>query len=295
VHVGIQTNGTLLDDTWGEVFRANRVDVGISMDGPERIHDAHRIDHMGRGSYRKVKDGLLTLQRHGVKHGIMCVIPLGSNPLDVHRHFLSLGCQTITYILPNFTHDTIGPVRERYGETPCSDFLIPVFDDWWFDGSLEVRIRDLWNVSRMVLGGDSEIETFGNRAPLYAIVETGGEIEGLDSLYICEDGITRMGLNIRDASFVDILRSNTMHRTAIFEGMPKPTACRHCHESSTCSGGYLPHRYSAARGFDNPSVWCADFLKLFAHVRERMDVGVEETRIRREALNGMRQIIPAAL
>ncbi|MGW5840032.1 radical SAM protein [Methylorubrum extorquens] len=295
VHLGIQTNGTLLNDAWGEVFLKNRVDVGISIDGPQAVHDAHRIDHMGRGSYQRVRDGLEILQRHGVRHGIMCVIPFGQEPLDVHRHFLSLGARTLTYILPNFTHDTIAPVRERYGATPCADFLIPVFDDWWFNSSLEIRIRDLWNMARIVMGGDSEIETFGNTAPLYAFVETDGEIEGLDNLYVCKDGIARMGLNVRDAAFADMLRSETMHKVAIFKGMPKPAACQYCSESATCSGGYLPHRWSGARGFDNESVWCADFLRLFGHIRERMGISVEETRSRRRALKDRAQMAPAAV
>ena len=35
-------------------------------------------------------------------------------------------------------------------------------------------------------------------------------------------------------------------------------------------GGHLPHRYSRANGFDNPSVWCADILKVIAHIRHRL-------------------------
>jgi uncharacterized protein len=33
-----------------------------------------------------------------------------------------------------------------------------------------------------------------------------------------------------------------------------------------CGGGYLPHRFSKANGFDNPSVYCADLLKLIEHI-----------------------------
>lgn len=280
----IQTNGTLLDDFWAEIFRKHDVKVGVSLDGPKQENDAFRVSHTGQGSYDQVARGLEILQQANVSYGILCVIPLGADPLTVHRHFLALGCSRVTYLLPHFTHDTIAPIRERYGPTPCADFLVEIFDDWWFNGTMDVRVGDLWNMARIILGGTSEREGLGNTPPRYVFIESDGEIEGLDNLKVCRDGITRIGLNVLTADFRQILQTNTMHGTAIFQGMPLPHGCRGCPEAETCAGGYLPHRYSSARGFDNPSVWCADLLKLFTHVRSRMGVTVEETRVRRQAL-----------
>lgn len=282
----IQTNGTLLNEEWTELFRKHDVQVGLSMDGPRRHNDVFRVDHLGRGSYDQVEKGLKLLQRAGVTYALLSVIPLGADPLEVHRHFISLGCRDITYLLPHFTHDTIEPIRQLHGPTPCADFLIPIFDDWWFNGGMEVRIGDLWNMARLILGGCSRIETLGSKPPLYVFIESDGEIEGLDSLRVCADRLAKIHLNVLTADFQDILQSTSMHKAAIFEGMGLPSGCRACPERDTCAGGYLPHRYSSARGFDNPSVWCADLLKLFAHLRSRLGVTVEETYARRMALEG---------
>ena len=280
----IQTNGTLLDEDWAKVFREHNVGVGVSVDGPKQNHDVFRVDHAGRGSYDAVERGLKRLQESGIQFGILCVIPLGAEPLSVHRHLLGLGCSRIGYLMPHFTHDSIGPIRERYGPTPCADFLIPVFDDWWFNGTLDVRIRELWNIARVILGGTSEEEGIGNIPPLYVFVETDGEMEGLDCLRVCKEGITRTNLNVWNADFHEILETESMHKTAIFEGMPLSQVCRNCPEGDTCAGGYIPDRYSSERGFDNPSVWCADLLKLFTHLRTRLGVTVEETYLRRRSL-----------
>jgi uncharacterized protein len=280
----IQTNGTLIDEAWAEVFGKHHVHIGISIDGPPPVHDLLRVDHLGRGSYNSVERGLRILQNAKIPWGILCVITLGADPLAVHRHFMDLGCKQLTYVLPHFTHDTIGPIRALHGPTPCADFLIPIFDEWWFNGTPDIHIGDLKNLARIVMGGSSQIETVGNVPPQYVFVESDGEIEGLDNLRACKDGISMMNLNALDAEFRDILHSRTMHGRAIFEGMPLSKTCRECPESDNCGGGYLPHRYSSVNGFDNPSVWCADLFKLFAHIRRRMGVTIEETRAWRQEL-----------
>ena len=286
VRFTIQTNGTLLDREWARAFQEYGVDVGVSLDGAKESHDLFRVDHTGAGSYDRVRRGLAALGEENVPFGILCVVPLGADPILTHRSFLETGCSTITYLLPHYTYDDIAPVRDRYGATPCADFLVPVFDDWWFNGYMDIRVRDLWNIARVILGGASTIETIGNTPPLYAFIEANGDIEGLDNLRACDEGMAQLKLNVSTSGLDEIFSSQGIHGTAIFYGLPLPQGCHSCVESETCSGGYLPHRYSRARGFDNPSVWCGDLLKIFAHVRERLGVSHAETRKRRDALRG---------
>lgn len=283
----LQTNGTLLDEAWAEVLPKHHVQVGISMDGPKQVHDVFRVDHRGQGSYDVVERGLTLLRDKGVPFGILSVVQLGADPIFIHRHFLSLGCNSISYLMPDFMHDTISTIYRRYGPTPCADFLIPVFDDWWFNGTIDTRINPFWQIARTILGGDSQTDSLGNDPLGFAVVETDGAIEGLDVLRICEEGMTRTGLNVQQADFRDIVQASALHHQVIFEGTSVPQGCRSCPEQETCGGGHLPHRYSRARGFDNPSVWCADILALFAHIRDRIGVSITETGQRRQALQGI--------
>jgi uncharacterized protein len=60
---GIQTNGTLLTEKLIKLFKKNQFRIGISLDGPKRIHDSKRIFKDGSGSYEKVMHGIKLLNK----------------------------------------------------------------------------------------------------------------------------------------------------------------------------------------------------------------------------------------
>ena len=289
--LSLQTNGTRLDTDWIELLREHGVNLGISLDGPPEINDGARVDHRGRGSYRAVARSIERLSSAGIEFAILSVIQLGADPLRIHRHFLDLGCKSLSYLLPAETYETIAPIREKYGPTPCADYLIPIFDDWWENGTVDIRIREFWEIGRVIMGMPTQLDSIGNPAIRYVSVETDGSIHGLDKLRACEDGLSATQLSVHDNDLFEIAGQSSLH-AAVMEGLPLPTGCRACPERETCGGGYLPTRYSAERRFDNPSVWCADLLAIFAHVRKRMGVSREETLERRAAL-GRRAYAPA--
>jgi uncharacterized protein len=288
----IQTNGVLLDDAWADVLAEHDVQVGVSLDGPAAVNDSARLDHHGRGSHAAVLRGLESLRRRGLDFTLLCVIRLGSDPVVVHRHLLAQGPKEISYLLPAESREAVAALRARFGPTPCADFLIPIFDAWWFEGDIDQPIREFWNMARVIMGGQSRLDSIGNPPLCFVAVETDGAMEGLDKLRICEDGLTATGLNVLDADFSDIAAHSPFHRAAM-AGPPLPTDCASCPEALTCAGGYLPHRYMESAGFDHSSAWCADLLKLFSHVRLRMAIGPAETLQRRRALRAERAPVPA--
>jgi uncharacterized protein len=69
-----QTNGTLLDDDWGEFLHRHRFLVGLSMDGPPELHDIHRLDRRGGPTSQDVMRGLAVLQKHRVEFNLLTVV-----------------------------------------------------------------------------------------------------------------------------------------------------------------------------------------------------------------------------
>ncbi len=266
--LSVQTNGTLIDEDWVAAFHRHRTSIGLSLDGPPEVHDAVRVDHAGRGSYYDAMAGLEKLRQGGIPTGILCVISPGQDGLEIYRHFRRSGIKRMNFLLPDVSHDTKPRWYGHTGPTPVADYLIPIFDEWVQEDDQSVFVRIFWGLLRQILGGFGETDVFGNPRLSYVVVETDGAIEALDALRVCRTGLGKSGLNVLHHDFDDLSVGDPFLYGAIHSGVPLCSQCQACPERELCGGGYLPHRYSLAKGFDNPSVWCADILKLVAHIRE---------------------------
>lgn len=270
--MSIQTNATLLDEQWIDAFRKHGVRVSISLDGPPAIHDAVRVDHKGKGSHAATLAGLLRLQEAGLNPNVLCVINPGQSGLETYRHFRSLGITRMDFLLPDVSHDNKQRFYGKYGPTPVANYLLPILNEWLDQDDPHIKIRLFWGLFSMLLGGTGLTDMFGNPSMSYLIVETNGSIEALDALRVCDKNIAKSGLNVLSDGFDDLERGMPLVHQAIHRGFPLPTACQVCPEREICGGGYLPHRYSRLNQFDNPSVWCADILKLLSHMRRRLEI-----------------------
>jgi uncharacterized protein len=165
----LQTNGTLLNEAWARMLAKHRVHVGISLDGPKAMNDAFRVDHGGRGSHDDTLRGIRILKASGIPLQILAVIQFGADSLAVHRHFAGLGAGMIHYLLPDFNHETVRPIRELYGATPCADYLLPVMDEWAANGR-HTDVSIFRTMARLILGGDTNADIFGNQPLRYAFI-----------------------------------------------------------------------------------------------------------------------------
>jgi uncharacterized protein len=266
----MQTNGTLLNSEWIKTLHDFRIHVGVSIDGPAAIHDANRIDFEGRGSHGAATRTLRLLQDADLSPSVLCVVSPGAPGAEIYRHFRSLGVHHMNFLLPDVTHDSMSRFYGGIGGTPVADYLVGIFDQWFADDNPEVKIRLFWNLLSALLGGRMDGDQFGNPLWSYLVVETDGSIQANDVLRICADGMSESGLNIFEHGFDDLARGLPLLNSVMHDGVPLCPTCQSCSERDVCGGGFLPHRYSKAKQFDNPSVWCTDILRLIGHIRVQL-------------------------
>ena len=70
----LQTNAVVIDDAWCDCFERNGIHVGVSMDGPAALHDAHRRTRTGLPTHGAVMRGIAALQRRAIPFQVICVL-----------------------------------------------------------------------------------------------------------------------------------------------------------------------------------------------------------------------------
>src|SRR4051812_40843978 len=83
----LQTNGTLLTEEWASFLKKNNFLVGLSIDGPEELHDLCRVSKEGKPTFARVFAASQLLHHHGVPFNSLSVINRmnAKKPLDVYR------------------------------------------------------------------------------------------------------------------------------------------------------------------------------------------------------------------
>jgi uncharacterized protein len=70
----IQTNAILLTEEWCDLIQEFEIQLGISIDGPQPLHDAHRIFRNGAGSFSKTMKAIDLLNRRQIPFHAICVL-----------------------------------------------------------------------------------------------------------------------------------------------------------------------------------------------------------------------------
>ena len=266
----IHTNGVLLDEGFCELFAEQGVKVGISIDGDQAANDRHRRYADGRSSYAKVIRGiglLRTARFQDLYAGLLCTIDVANDPLVVYESLMDLHPPRIDFLLPHATWDH-PPVRALGVGTQYADWLIAIFDRWIAEGR-PARIRTFDSIVSTLHGGESFTEALGLGPAGLVVIETDGSYEQADSLKAAFDGAPETGTNVFDHA-LDVVAQHPgiLARQQGVAGLCQ--TCQECPVITSCGGGLYTHRHRAANGFANPSVYCADLLKLISHVSSRL-------------------------
>ncbi|MBK9166650.1 MAG: anaerobic sulfatase maturase [Bryobacterales bacterium] len=260
----MQTNGVLLDDRWCRLFKAYNWLIGLSLDGPEEIHDTYRKDRGGAGSWRKVMRGLETMSRHSVEFNILCVVSQANvgRAREIYRFFRKLGIGHLQYI-PLAEFDAEGNplpftiTSEQYGR-----FLKETFDVWWPDRR-RVRIRAFDNLAEAIAGVPPGNCALHKTCDSYVVVEYNGDVYPCD-FFVEPD--QKLG-SIADDTWEEIARRAKRREFALAK--TKPAAeCVTCEYQALCLNG-CPHLRRAPRGrVEDLDYFCSAYKTMFQHTLE---------------------------
>ena len=260
----MQTNGLLLDDRWCELFKQYNWLIGISIDGPEPMHDLYRTHRKGAGSWRKVMSGVECLTKHGVAFNALCVLSQANvdRPAEIYRFFRSLAIDHMQFI-PLSEFDAAGnPLPFTVSSEQYGRFLCEMFDLWWPDRET-VRIRYFDNIAESLAGRKPGTCTMHETCDSYAVVEFNGDVYPCDFFVENE---WKLG-NIHIDSWPEIARRQRRYAFASHKTIPHPE-CQVCQYQSICHGGCPKHRHDRRANFADLDYFCSAYKMIFAKAIE---------------------------
>ncbi len=300
----IQTNGVLLDDAWCAFLAKNNFLVGISIDGPQEIHDRYRRNKAGRGSFDQVMRGIGLLKKHKVEFNTLTVVHRQNAlyPLDVYRFLKNIGSRFMQFI----------PIVERSSAAPSGEglqlahphfrsganvtgwsvdplqygtFLCSVFDEWVRHdvGSIFVQLFDV--ALESWLGLQPGLCVFRETCGDALVLEHNGDCYSCDHYVYPE---YKLG-NIADQSLPAMASSDRQMKFGDDKRDALPGYCLTCPVRFACNGECPKHRFAKTPdGEDGLNYLCPGYKKFFHHIAYPMQFMAEELKNRRPPANVMR-------
>jgi uncharacterized protein len=262
---GIQTNCTLINDEWCRFFSENDFLIGISMDGPENMHNKYRLSKSGEPSFQEVLKGYWLLKKYGITTEILCVVNdfIVKFPKEVYAFFKSLKTEYISFL----------PLVERVGASSMvtknsvpalefGDFLIDIFDEWTEQDIGEIKIQLFQEALRKAFNQDHTLCVFKKTCGGVPVLEHNGDF------YSCDHYVNKEHLvgNISEKSLLEMLESKQQYRFGQAKWDSLPNYCLQCEVLDMCNGECPKNRFiSTPDGEPGLNYLCAGYKKFFLH------------------------------
>lgn len=272
INHSIQTNGILIDDQWAKFLAENHFLAGISLDGPKDIHDAHRVNSEGKGSFLGAMKAIDLLKKHHVDFNILTVVNsnVARHITKVYSYFKKNDFRYLQFIpcidsmnnpskVPNYS---LSP--DRYAA-----FLVTLFDLWYQDflQGRRVSIRYFDNLLGLIKGVKAEACGLNGQCQCHFVIEADGGV------YPCDFYVTDKWLlgNIESGSFSSILQSVVAEKFVELS-LPIDPNCRECSYFYYCRGGCRRDREPFINNKPGLNRFCKANVRFFEYALPKLNI-----------------------
>jgi uncharacterized protein len=290
----IQTNGLLLDDEWCAFFKEHNFLVGLSVDGPQAMHDAYRVDKRGGGSFHLVMRAWEALRRNEVDFNVLCTVHAANarHPLEVYRFFrdeMHAEFMQFIPIVERTTPELLPVANKGWGERPGGTrpiyvqrgrlvtersvgaqlfgrFLSAIFDEWVTRDVGKVFVQT-FDVALGSWVGQHNLCIFSPTCGSALALEHNGDVYSCD--HFVEPGYL-LG-NIRKTHMMKLVASDAQRKFGQDKFDALPQYCRDCEVLFACYGECPRNRFvSTPDGEPGLNYLCAGYKQFFTHVAPAM-------------------------
>ncbi|NOH27860.1 anaerobic sulfatase maturase [Vibrio mediterranei] len=288
----LQTNGTLLNDKWCKFLKQNNFLVGLSIDGPELLHNTYRTNKSGRGTFKQVMRAVELLHKHQVSFATLtCVNNITSrNPLEVYRFLRDVVKSPQMQFIPIVEMKTfretapntwqiderlmqgdkrlIPGYKDSVVEPFCvsdhawGNFLIAIFNEWICNDVGTVFVQYFEAFLEAWMGHRNPLCTLGEMCGKGLAMEPNGDVYTCDHYVYPEYKIG----NIAETELENMAFSAKQQQFGTAKSKSLPKQCRECDYKFACFGECPKNRFIKTKEGENGlNYLCAGWNKFFRH------------------------------
>jgi len=304
IHNSFQTNGVLLNDNWCRFFVENNFLIGLSIDGPEEIHNKYRVTKSGKPSFNKAMKGLRFLKKHNVQFNTLTCVQRDNSykSLEVYNFLKEIGSGYIQFIpiveriADNTDSGELKLISPEYDKEAIvsewsveplqyANFLNVIFDDWVKQdvGKVFIQIFDI--ALEAWFGYNPSLCIFSEECGNAMAIEHNGDLYSCDHYVYPEN---KLG-NIMEESMRKLVDSEKQIKFGEDKKDTLPQYCKDCKYLFACNGECPKHRFTKTpSGEEGLSYLCAGYKHFFSHIDPLMKFMANELKSERPPANVMR-------
>jgi len=262
----LQTNGVLIDRPWARFLRRHRFLVGLSIDGPEHVHDRYRHDRSGRGSWQRACDAAKHILDAGIAVNALSVVNDYSSRFadEIYEFHKDLGLGYMQFIpcLERATDRPGSPTTFSVKPTAYGAFLCQVFDRWladFSDGRPTTSVRLFESLLCSLTGMRAPECALRPECGTYLVVEHNGDVYACD-FYV--EPQWKIG-NVTGDHLATMLNSPRQVEFGRRKA-DRAETCSNCEWIDLCHGGCPRNRLDSSNSA-SPSYLCEAYDMFFRH------------------------------
>jgi len=283
----LQTNGLLLDGEWCAFLKANHFLVGLSIDGPEHLHDIYRRTKNDKPTHHLAVKAIELLRQYQIEFNALCVVNNlnAKHPLEVYRYLrdvirpkmiqFSAGIDPVEpewITKPKAAAAKKSDVSVSRWTVPSADwgtFLSIVWQEWLTQDYGDVFVDQFENVISQLFGFGPQKCTTGQICGKSVAVEFNGDVYSCDHFVFPE---FKLG-NIKDVHQGDLVFSKKQEMFAYAKYQTLPKYCQRCDFLQLCWGECPKNRFiKTPEGEAGLNYLCAGLKFFYRQVVSDQDV-----------------------
>ncbi|MFC2167229.1 anaerobic sulfatase maturase [Acidobacteriota bacterium] len=265
---GLQTNGILLNEEWCRFFAKERFSVGLSLDGPQELHDSFRLTKNGKPTHQEVIRGYKLLKKHEISNDILCVVNAKNilYPLQVYDFFKEIGASYVSFlpVVESMMTEESGVSPLTVTAESWGNFLCTIFDKWVTGDIGKIKIQIFEEASRTAFGQDHSLCIFRPVCGDIPVIEHNGDF------FSCDHFVEKPFLigNIMETPLVELIDSPEQKAFGLSKLESLPQYCLDCEVRSLCNGECPKNRFlQTPDGEEGLNYLCAGYKRFFNHCR----------------------------